>query len=377
MSHTNTKIDIIMLGAGLDVKGGITSVEKLILDHAPPELEIQHIATFAQGSGIYNIKVFIKSILGLIGKLLKGKVDLVHIHFAERGSTIRKAILAFIVLLFQCPLVIHSHGATYKEFYLGLPKIIQNLLRFIFGKAHKLIVLSQSWEKFYAEDFGLAKDKITILYNPVNLPISIPNRIGRDKVKFVFLGRIGKRGGALDLAKSVVKFPQQDKGSFDLIRAFANLPELDKNQADLVLAGNGDLEAAQTLISELKMEHKITVYSWLTPEERDKLLSIADAFVLPSYHEGLPMSMLEAMAWGLPVIVTPVGGIPEVITDQQNGLLVEPGNYDNISQRMSQIINDENLRISLGKSARRSVESLDIQNYILNLTNLYKSILES
>ena len=129
------------------------------------------------------------------------------------------------------------------------------------------------------------------------------------KLKFVFLGRIGKRGGALDLAKSLISFPKQDKGAFDLIAAFAALPAASRQCAELVLAGNGDLEAANQLIIELGLEDKISMLTWLNPEQRDKLLSTADAFILPSYHEGLPMSMLESMAWGLPVIVTPVGGI--------------------------------------------------------------------
>lgn len=373
--HQKQPIKVLMFGAGLDVKGGITSVEKLILDHAPPEIEINHVATFAQGSGLYNLQVFLKSIITLLGKLITRKTQIVHIHFAERGSTIRKVILASIVLIFRQPLILHSHGATFKEFYLGLPKLVQKFLVFIFSKCDKFIALSQSWKDFYKRDFGLDENKIIILYNPVDLPSSIPSRIGRKNLKFVFLGRIGKRGGALDLAQSVVTFPKQDKGSFDLIRAYAALPESHHQFTELILAGNGDLEAAQELILELKMQEKIKIYSWLNPQERDNLLSNADAFILPSYHEGLPMSMLEAMAWGLPVIVTPVGGIPEVINDQENGLLVAPGNQQDLINAMEKIIVNENLRIKLGLAGRQTVQKLDINNYITSLIAVYRSTL--
>ncbi|AFZ26424.1 glycosyltransferase [Cylindrospermum stagnale PCC 7417] len=373
-NHKQT-LRVLMLGAALDVKGGITSVEKLILDNAPPELQIHHVATFAQGSALYNVIVFIKSVQILLWTLLKGEADLVHIHFAERGSTLRKTILALIVLAFRQPLIFHAHGATYKEFHAGLPNLIQHLLDTLFSKSTKFIALSESWKDYYSQQFRLSEKQITVLYNPVQIPSSIPHRLGKKQLKMIFLGRIGKRGGALDLAKSVVTFPKQDKGAFNLIRAFAALPESDRNCTELILAGNGDLEAAQKLIQELNIERKITICPWLSPEQRDELLSAADAFILPSYNEGLPMSMLEAMAWGLPVIVTPVGGIPEVIHNNKNGLLVQPGNQEQLVQAMQNLIRDECLRTSLGTAARKSVECLDIKNYINSLLLLYTSVI--
>jgi glycosyltransferase involved in cell wall biosynthesis len=213
-----------------------------------------------------------------------------------------------------------------------------------------------------------------VLHNPVKLPSEIPDRAGHQQVTFVFLGRIGKRGGALDQVKSLVAFPKQDKGAFDLIRAFAALPEQDKTCAKLVLAGNGDVQMAQQIIQELNLEAQVTVYPWLSPVDRDALLAQADAFVLPSYNEGLPMSMLEAMAWGLPVITTPVGGIPEVITHEQNGLLVKPGNQQELVQAIQSLIKNEGLRLSLGSGARSRVQNLDIKNYISSLLELYTSL---
>ncbi len=368
-------IIVLMLGAGLDVKGGITSVEKLILTNASPELEIHHVATFAQGSARHNVIVFFKAIQTLLWTLLSRKADLYHIHFSERGSTLRKAIIAFLVLAFRQPLILHAHGATYKEFYDSIPTLTQRLIDILFSKSTKFIALSKSWANYYSKQFHLDENQIEVLYNPVQMPLSIPQRQGHRRLKFIFLGRIGKRGGALDLAKSVVTLPQQDKGSFDLIRAFAALPEPDRNRTDLVLAGNGDLESAKELIKKLGIEEKVTIYNWLDVTQRDKLLATADAFILPSYNEGLPMSMLEAMAWGLPVIVTPVGGIPEVIHHNQNGLLVQPGNAEQLVQAMQNLIRDEELRTSLGSAAHNTVECFDIKNYMASLLTLYTSVI--
>ncbi len=418
-------IRVLMLGASLDIQGGITSVEKLILENAPPELQIHHVGTFAPGSVRHNAMVFIKAIKTLVWTLLRGEADLVHIHFAERGSTLRKLIIVLIILAFRQPFILHAHGAAYQEFFAGLPSLVQRIIVFLFGRCTKFIALSENWRNYFIETFRLDKNQTTVLYNPVNLPdlsrhvekptqnltpqppsflgsgqvkplslqerglergfpdpvkskVNLPSNIPQQRenmpIKFVFLGRIGKRGGALDAAKSIISFPKQDKGAFDLIKAFAALPESDRNFAELVLAGNGDLEMAQQLIVELAVEEKITICAWLSPAQRDALLATADAFILPSYNEGLPMSMLEAMAWGLPVIVTPVGGIPEVVNHNQNGLLVQPGNQEQLVQAMQNLIRDEGLRISLGTAARRRVECFDVKNYIASLLALYASV---
>ena len=371
--HKPLLIRVLMLGAGLDVQGGITSVEKLILENLPPNLDIRHIPTFSRGSAVYNIRVFLRAIAILIQVSVRNEVDLIHIHFSDRGSTLRKAILALITLVLQKPLILHAHGAAYKEFYAGLPLIAQQVIIGIFSRCAGFIALSESWRLYYLTLFQLKPEQITVLRNPVVFPLATPKRTGRKQITFIFLGRIGKRGGALDMARSIVAMPQQDKGAFDLIRAFAALPAADKAASQLILAGNGDVEAAQQLVEELGVGDQVMIRSWLNPVERDQLLSQADAFILPSYNEGLPMSMLEAMAWGLPVIVTPVGGIPEVITQDENGLLVQPGNQVEITQAMQRLIKDEDLRIFLGVAARDSIQPLDVTQYVSSLYEFYLS----
>ncbi|WP_310482991.1 glycosyltransferase family 4 protein [Chamaesiphon sp. VAR_48_metabat_403] len=389
MKNFNNKrkptLDVLMLGTGFDIQGGITSVQKLIIDaHARKQigfsngdsrqLRIHHVPTIVRGSAMQNIIVYVKSIQHLCWKILRQEVDIIHIHFAERGSTLRKSILIAIGILFRKSIVLHAHGATYQEFYEKLPKFLQQTIAFLFGHCSKTIVLSHSWRDYYINKLHLNPDRVAVLYNPVSVPPAVPNRSGRDLLKFVFLGRIGKRGGPMDLAKSLISFPKQDKGAFDLIEAFAQLPAADLQRVELILAGNGDLESAHRLIAKLNLTDKVSILEWLDPIQRDELLATADAFILPSYNEGLPMSMLEAMAWGLPTIVTPVGGIPEVVRHNRNGLLVEPGNLPQLIQAMQQLIGDEALRLSLGRSARHSVEHLDIDNYINSLSHLYATV---
>ena len=369
-------IKVLMLGTGFDVKGGITSVQRLIIDAHAPNIRIQHVPTIIKGSAWQNIIAFVRAIQQLCWAILTKEVDIIHIHFAERGSTLRKSILISIALLFRQSIILHAHGGSYREFYAALPKFIQGILSLLFGKCSRIIVLSQSWQDYYHDTFAIDKSKLIVLYNPVVVPTEIPNRLNRKQLKFIFLGLIGKRGGALDLVKSGISFPRPDKGAFDLINAVAAMPTEDRDRVELVLAGNGDLDAANQLISDLNLTDKVTILTWLNFQQRDKLLAEADGFILPSYNEGLPMSMLESMAWGLPVIVTPVGGIPEVIVDKYNGLLVEPGNREQLIAAMQSLIRDEDLRVSLGTAARHSVTSLDIHSYMKSLVEVYSLVIE-
>ncbi|HEY9645627.1 MAG TPA: glycosyltransferase family 4 protein [Chroococcidiopsis sp.] len=374
MNEQQRPLKVLMLGAGLDVQGGITSVERLILECAPPGLEVRLVATFAKGSAGHNIRVFLKAIAAVVGTALRRDTDVLHIHFAERGSTLRKMILCMVAITLRQRFILHAHGAAYEAFYAKLPSLVQGIVAGIFRHCVAFIALSKTWQTYYQSAFRLAPSQVTVLYNPVRLPATTPDRSDRPQVTFLFLGRIGQRGGALDVAKSVVDFPRQDKGAFDLIRAFAELPRSDRQQARLILAGNGDVEQAQQLVAELGLTDQITIYSWLNAEERDHMLANADAFVLPSYHEGLPMSMLEAMAWGLPVIVTPVGGIPEVITHRHNGWLVTPGDRPQLINALQELIQHPDLRDKLGYAAKDSAQKLEVSHYMKSLTALYASV---
>jgi glycosyltransferase involved in cell wall biosynthesis len=351
------KIQVLMLGESLDRQGGIVSVEKLIISQAPPEIQITHIATLPKGNAIHKVLVFIKS-LGLLWlELLKQEVNLVHIHVSERGSAFRQSLTTMIAWLLGKPVVLHTHSADFHVFYSKLPKILKFYLRWVFCKSTRFIVLSDSWKKFYMENLGLRGEQVVVLPNPVKFPGEVPQRINSEKVNFLFLGRIGDR-----------------KGAFDLIAAFAALPTEDKQNAQLIMAGDGEGEKARSIVENLNLTENITILDWVNEQERDALLKQADVFILPSYNEGLPMALLEAMSWGLAVITTPVGGIPELVIDHQNGLLVKPGDIQNLSKAIQTLITDQELKQRLGKNARDSVEPFDVRNYLVSLSQVYQSV---
>lgn len=359
MKSTNP-LQVIMLGPSLAQQGGIANNQKLFLEHAPPEVQICHIVTHEEGSIALRILVFVKALGKFLWSLSRKEVDLVHIRISQRGSAFRQAIMTFLAWVFRKPIILHAHGSQFHLFYSGLARWIQQLLSWIFGKCRSFIVLSESWKNFYRISLGLEPEQVVVLYNPVKLPAQVPSRSASKKVKLLFLGRIGQR-----------------KGAFDLIRAFSALPNEYKACSTLIMAGDGEVEQAGSLVKSFNLENYIEVPGWAAPEERDALLAKADVFVLPSYNEGLPLAMLEAMGWGLPVIVTPVGGIPEVVTHAENGLLVEPGNIEQLSDAMKSLIESKDLRLSLGTKARTTIAPLDIKKYWVSFLDVYRSALKS
>ncbi|MGF1938171.1 MAG: glycosyltransferase family 4 protein [Nostoc sp. ChiQUE02] len=359
MCRTKT-IKIILLGPSLLQQGGISNYEKLFLDYAPSEVQICHIITHEEGATAIKIMVFLKAIWKFLWMLLREEVDIVQLEISQRGSVFRQAIMTFLAWVFHKPIIIHAHGSQFHVFYAELARWIQQLLSWIFCKCQRLIVLSESWKTFYIENLGLKPEQVVVFYNPVKVPDEVPERSVSQKVNLLFLGRIGQR-----------------KGAFDLIKAFSLLPIEYKTRANLIMAGDGDIEQAGNLIKTLNLENYIKLPGWIGPDERDILLTQADVFVLPSYNEGLPLAMLEAMAWELPVIVTPVGGITEIVTQSENGLIVNPGHIEQLSDAVKYLIENKAVRLSLGAKARTSVFPLDIKKHWVHFMDLYRLVQKS
>ena len=104
------------------------------------------------------------------------------------------------------------------------------------------------------------------------------------------------------------------------------------------------------------------------------MLAQSDVFVLPSYNEGVPMSLLESMAAGLPAIVTPVGGIPDVLRHGVEGLMVEPKRVADLSAAMAKMITDDAERLALGKRAHERARAFEVHAYARRLADIYQRI---
>ncbi|WP_206070104.1 glycosyltransferase family 4 protein [Nodosilinea sp. P-1105] len=347
------------MGPNLSEQGGMGSVEKMIVASATDKFEYKHLSTWnspPQKSG--KLIPFIKSSCTLLQLLLAQRVDLLHIHMSERGSVLRKLFLASLAFLFKKPVIMHAHGCEFHVFYNNLTSLQKSVIQSCLQRCTYVIALSDSWKEFYVRQCKLSPNQVVVFKNPVVFPLQLRKKNQSDVTSFLFLGKINER-----------------KGVYDLVRSIAKLNLEERSRMKLTLAGCGEIDNVKNLAKELNILETLQFTGWVDAETRDQLLADADVFVLPSYNEGLPMALLEAMSWSLPVITTPVGGIPEVISHEENGYLVNPGDIESLTAALSNFINDAELRIRLGLNAKESISDLDITAYASKLFALYsKSI---
>src|SRR5690606_10741799 len=228
----------------------------------------------------------------------------------------------------------------------------KRLVRFFLERASRVLALSEQWSRELARIAPRAR--VRTLPNAVYVRETPRVRDSSVPLRVLFAGRIGAR-----------------KGTFDLLAAFARIAS--RFDATLVCAGDGECDALMARAAELGISDRVTCPGWLRGPAMNAEFGRACTFVLPSHAEGLPMALLEAMSHGLPVIATPVGGIPEVIEHGRNGLLVPPGDIDALERALTSVLEAPAERSRLGSAARETIEArFSLRTAIEQLAAIYR-----
>lgn len=348
---------IMMVGNAKTVKGGInsviTSLHNCLLSNKP-ELVVRRFPSYIdKGPGFIRILYS----LGAIGLFMFQAIpyQVIHLHSADDGSFYRKTIFTFLSKAFGKTVVFHLHGAHFEAFR-HKSKFHIWLVRKVLNRADAIVVLSEQMKLLVARFCD--NRAVHVLPNPIQLPdrIDRSEKSAKERVNLLFLGEIGQR-----------------KGVYDLLRAVASLSEETKNRILLHVCGNNEIEQARTMASELKLDECCIVHGWVDGDQKKHHLTAADVFLLPSYAEGLPVSILEAMAYSLPIISTNIAGIPEVVRTGVNGVLIEPGDVQALADAISLLASDDNLRLEYGTNSRKMVEKHDVRKVVDDLAEIYTS----
>ncbi len=338
--------------------GGMSTVERLMLEHSSglSQVRVRFVVTHRDGSVARRATAFGRGAAAVLLLLLARRADVLHLHVAERGSLVRKGLLLHVACLLRVPVVLHCHGAEFADELAVMSARRRRLVRGVFSRAANVTVLGGGMVDT-VRLAGARAAVVRVAPNPVVLPARVPIRPAGVRMPALFLGRLAQR-----------------KGGSDLVRAVARLEPSIRARLQLRMYGDGPLADVQRLVHELGVGDCVHVAGWLAPKERDGELARAEVFVLPSYNEGLPMALLEAMAWGLVPVVTPVGGIPEVITDHKNGMLVHPGDVPALSAVLAQLVDDPQLRARTAVAARRTAEGYDIRGYLRQWVSVWEEL---
>jgi glycosyltransferase involved in cell wall biosynthesis len=330
---------IVMLGTGLDTMGGIASVVQVYQDGGLLQrYGVRYIATHGDGGKLRKLRVMLNAYLTFIGMLLRGQIGLLHVHVASRASFWRKSGFFWLAFAFRIPAILHLHGSEFPIFYgKECGPVRRWIIRETYNRCARIVVLSEVLKRWVASISS--NTNVEYILNPVMMPAATAEWAGRQHGTVLSLGRLSAR-----------------KGSYDLLEAAARVLPAEP-AVELRMGGDGDLDGVRARAAQLGMANHLNVLGWVNGENKARQLASATMFALPSYTEALPMSMLEAMANGLPVLVTSVGGIPDVISDGVEGFLFEPGDVDTLAARLAQLLQDDALAQRMGAAGRRKVET--------------------
>lgn len=343
---------ILVVATSRKTRGGITSVVKAHEQGLQwAEYQCRWIETHVDAGFFAKIFILFKGLILFLWFLPKAK--LVHIHLSEPISAKRKCVFFWVAKLFGKKTIVHFHAFSPKTTIYG-PN--SGLYRYLFSNADAVVVLSDYWKRIVSEEFNIG-EKVRVIYNPC--PSILMSEKYEKTKNILYAGTLNAR-----------------KGYADLIKAFGKIADK-YPEWRLALAGNGEIEEGHQLAKSIGIEDKCDFWGWVNGTEKDQIFKQASIFCLPSYAEGFPMAILDAWAYGLPVITTSVGGIPDIADDGKNLLLFEPGNIDQLAICLEKTVADESLRNSLSEESLKLAETtFNISTINRQIGELYKEVSE-
>ena len=345
-------IKVLMVGNSSSVKGGITTVINQFRNFNFKEhnIKLKFIPTYIETNNLFKILYFFVAYIRIFLTIIFNKPGVIHIHMSYRGSFSRAYAIQKLALKFKIRNIIHLHGSEFKKWYDSVNSNKQNKIKYLMKNCDNFIVLGQLWNEIIKE---IEPDtKTIILNNSVNVPTL--NARYMNKKTILFLGVLIKRKGVHDLLEAIKK--------------------IDSDNYTILIAGSGEEELnLKKMVTESNIKN-VEFLGWVDKNEKESLLLKSQFMILPTYNEGLPMSILEAMSYGVPVVSTYVGDIPTVIKNNENGFLYKAGNINDLTRILDDIIKmKENEWNKLSKEAKNTIKkSYTEKTYFDKVINIYK-----
>lgn len=346
----------LMLGTAPEGKGGVAAVVCVLQREGFLEQhEVRYVVTHAEISGKGKLLLAAQALRALIAVRIRGGRPIVHAHCSSRASFYRKSVLLALARIMGCKTIFHLHGGEFRQFTMQeVGPLRRWWIRHTLEASSAVIALSPSWAEFL--NAFAPRSTVMVVPNSVSLA-ELPLAVKEEDGRILFLGRI-----------------EQKKGVFELIEAVASLSARYPS-IRLVLGGEGALSEARARAAELGIADRIELLGWVDADRRTLEMEKACLFALPSYNEGLPMAMLEAMSARKAVVVTAVGGIPETVEDGVNGLLVEPKDVTGLATALGRLLSDRKLREQLASAGRATIEQRFATKVMLGkLSSLYQRL---
>lgn len=348
---------VCMLGTSPNSKGGIGTVVKGFGDSVKPrDYSFDHIVTHADYGKAGKLALALAAYLKCLVKLTKNNYDLVHMHSAFGASFTRSIPFIELAAKRGVPIVNHLHSDDWEMFYNSASAEKRDLISRVYNKCDRLIVLSEEWRTILSS--VVSCDKIVVLENfsPIFDASFLPDY---DCRVVVFMSRIEKIKGC-DILPQICEM------------VVSRVPD-----ATFLICGEGSMEdSLRNELADRSLESSVKLMGWIDSKKKIDLLKSAALFLLPSYGEGMPMCILEAMGLGLPVVSTDVGGVPRLVENGVNGYLCEPGNAEAIACAIVSLLEHPETLHHMGVESKARAASRSVEAYGKRLKVIYDDLID-
>lgn len=341
---------VLVVGSAEKSAGGMASAIKLIKNM--PVWEQFHccwIGTQIQKNYVWKIWCALKAYLQAL--LIIWRYDIIHFHTVpDKVSLLIQLPIFLLALLGKKKIIMHIHMGN------QLSRHTQNtLFKWCLRRSDLIIFLARRWQTLFRESYNDIKTPTTILYNACDNIESVPFD---SKEKIIIMAA----------------YLNENKAPNLLLRAWKEIKDKYKDWS-LYILGNGEIAKYKKISREMGLEDTVHFTGYVVGKEKENYFKKASIYCMCSYEEGFPMVVLEAWAYGINVVTTPVGGLPDVLEDGKNALVFSFGDWEGLARRISYLIDNEDKRRMMSNYSREYVYNhFSLQKVNEMLTNLYTNL---
>lgn len=345
---------VVVIGTSPEGRGGVATV----IAGQRDMMETFHFITIHR-AGVSKLWLPLTGLMKCL-RYVSPRYKVVHVHSSSFSDFYRSSLFMLAMKALGKRVVMHMHGAMFEDFYASSRRSVEAVSH----RVDAIATVSRHFVNFMNDNH--------LSDNVYYLPNSIPGNTratvrderradGEDRpLIYSFFGAIDDR-----------------KGIFETVEALGLHKERFKGRIELHIGGTGDMARMQEIINRYDIADMVVLLGWLDAEGKSRLLAKSDVFVHPSNFESFGISILEAMDYSLPVITTATGGIPDLVTDGVNGIVVPAGDVEAIAAAMGRLMDNPEERLRFGSASAVHARDFHTPEAEKRLREMYLQLLDS
>lgn len=378
---SNQKNHVLLAGSFPPPEGGVASINEIIyhgFEDKPYAIvpldaaSLKRRKSIKSSTEILNLLFQCQQAIQFFYLVTRHHCRIVHISLSSGLGFYKSALLIIIATLLRKKRIIHLHGGHFHVFYRNQRPVIQRFIKMILHQGDTIIALSTYWKQILIHDFGILQKRVIVLNNCYDYQFNdniFTKSIRSGTVKghdlnLLFIGQLNEKKGIFDLlsiCKELLRY-----GNHFILRIIGQEKTREMKRQ------------IQNIIDSYNLSDYIQLVGEVRGEEKLRLFQQSDIFILPSYIENFPVTIVEAMRAGLPIVTTPVGSIPEIISDSINGYLIQPGDIHAFVDKILTLSKNTQLRQEMAqRNQEKAFNEYNPICYLKRLKEIYDFVLEN